>query len=157
MPDMLLKIEAISYDLRGFFLSHPISGAGVIWNAISFEILVIPAKAGIQFVVDAFPMTCGVDSRFRGNDCTWERPCLENDNSTEFLNLLNLKELTDRGSARGACWQKDVENEGRPDYVLENKRGAEMENDRSDYIDENKRVTCFTCYVYDIQGVNCDS
>ena len=27
-------------------------------------------------------MACGVDSRFRGNDCTWERPYLANDTST---------------------------------------------------------------------------
>ena len=59
------------------------AGAGVICNGIPFEILVIPAKAGIQSVGGAFPMACGVDSRFRGNDCTWERPCLANDTSTE--------------------------------------------------------------------------
>ncbi len=35
--------------------------------------MVIPEKAGIQSVGDAFPMAGGVDSRFRGNDCTWER------------------------------------------------------------------------------------
>ena len=57
-------------------------GAGVIWNELPFETLVIPAKAGIQSVGGAFPTACGVDSRFRGNDCTWERPCLANDTST---------------------------------------------------------------------------
>jgi hypothetical protein len=45
-------------------------GGGVIWDGIAFEALVIPAKAGIQSVVVAFPMAYGVDSRFRGNDCT---------------------------------------------------------------------------------------
>jgi len=60
----------------------PVAGAGVIWNGIPFETLVIPAKAGIQSVISAFPMACGVDSRFRGNDCTSERPCLANDTST---------------------------------------------------------------------------
>jgi hypothetical protein len=121
MPEMLLKIQAVSYDLRVFFRSHPISGAGVIWNAIPFETLVISANAGIQSVGGAFPMACGVDSRFRGNDCTWERPCLANDNRTQFLKILNLKGLSDRGYAHGAGWQKDVKNEGRSDYVQENK------------------------------------
>ena len=30
----------------------------------------------------AFPKLCGVDSRFRGNDCGLERPCLANDTTT---------------------------------------------------------------------------
>jgi hypothetical protein len=144
MPEMLLKTQAISYDLRGFFRSHPISGASVIWNAIPFETLVIPANAGIQSVGGAFPMACGVDSRFRANDCTWERACLAIDNSTEFFRLLNLKELSDCGSAHRACWQKDVKNEGTSGDMYENKGRAEMENDRSGDIYENKGVTCFT-------------
>ena len=65
-------------------------GAGVIWNGIPFETLVIPAKAGIQSVGGAFPMAGGVDSRFRGNDCTWERPCLANDTSTVYCQPLTV-------------------------------------------------------------------
>ena len=67
---------------------HRIGGwdAGVIWNGIPFETLVIPAKAGIQSVGRAFPMACGVDSPFRGNDCTWDRPCLANDSGTGAMN-----------------------------------------------------------------------
>jgi hypothetical protein len=55
---------------------------GAIWNEIPFETPVIPAQAGIQSVGGAFPMACGVDSRFRGNDCTWEHLCLVNDTTT---------------------------------------------------------------------------
>jgi len=58
-----------------------------------FETLVIPAKAGIQSVVGAFPMACGVDSRFRGNDRTWKRPCLANDTTTPGA---AVSETTDR-------------------------------------------------------------
>ena len=58
-------------------------GSGVIWNFIPYETPVIPAKAGIQSVNSAFPKVCGVDSRFRGNDCGLERPCLANDTSAE--------------------------------------------------------------------------
>jgi len=43
---------------------------------------VIPAKAGIQSVGRAFPLACGVDSRFRGNDFTGVRHCFANDTST---------------------------------------------------------------------------
>jgi hypothetical protein len=44
-------------------------GVGVISDEIPFETSVIPAKAGIQSEDSAFPQVCGVDSRFRGNDC----------------------------------------------------------------------------------------
>jgi hypothetical protein len=44
------------------------AGAGVIWDGISSEAPVIPAKAGIQSVDSGFPKILGVDSRFRGND-----------------------------------------------------------------------------------------
>jgi hypothetical protein len=37
---------------------------------------------GIQSVDSAFPKVCQVDSRFRGNDCGFERPCLANNTST---------------------------------------------------------------------------
>ena len=57
-------------------------GYGVIWDGIPFETPVIPAKAGIQSVGSAFPKVCGVDSRFRGNDCGLMRPCLANDTTT---------------------------------------------------------------------------
>ena len=57
-------------------------GAGVIWNGIPFETLVIPAKAGIEPVDSAFPKLWGVDSRFRGNEYPWERRRVANDTST---------------------------------------------------------------------------
>ena len=47
----------------------------------AFETLVIPAQAGIQ-ACGAFPVACEVDSRFRGNDCTREHPCLAIDTTT---------------------------------------------------------------------------
>ena len=50
---------------------------------IPYETPVIPAKAGIQSFDGAFPKGCGVDSRFRGNDYDFERPCLANDTGTE--------------------------------------------------------------------------
>jgi hypothetical protein len=53
------------------FTAGRLPGAGVIWNGIPFETLVIPAQAGIQSVGGAFPMAGGLDFRFRGNDCTW--------------------------------------------------------------------------------------
>jgi hypothetical protein len=45
---------------------------------------VIPAKAEIHSVGGAFPMACGLGSRFRRNDFTWKRPYLTND-TTPFL------------------------------------------------------------------------
>jgi len=54
------------------------------------ETLVIPAKAGIHSCVGTFPITCGVDSRLRGNDGTWERPILANDTTTKNLKEKNL-------------------------------------------------------------------
>jgi hypothetical protein len=71
-------------------------GAGVIWNGTPFERLVIPAKAGIHAPTIALPLCTSpsglkllganessllLDSRFGGNDCAWERPCLANDTS----------------------------------------------------------------------------
>jgi hypothetical protein len=61
-----------------------ISGVGVIWDGIPFETPVIPGKAGIQSVDSAFPKVCRVDSRFPGNDCGLQRPCLANDTSNPF-------------------------------------------------------------------------
>jgi hypothetical protein len=60
-------------------------GVGVIWDGILSETPVIPAKARIQSFDSAFPKVCRVDSRFRGNDCGFERPCLANDTSTQLL------------------------------------------------------------------------
>ena len=48
----------------------------------SVEGHVIPAKAGIQLADRAFHKTCGVDSRFGGNDCALERPYPSYDTST---------------------------------------------------------------------------
>jgi hypothetical protein len=47
------------------------SGEGpcVIWNDIPCKTPVIPAKAGSQPVHSMFAEVCGMDSRFRGNDC----------------------------------------------------------------------------------------
>src|SRR5208337_3479760 len=56
-------------------------GGGVIWHGIRFETPVNPAKAGIQSFDNVFPKVFRVDSRFRGNDCSFERPCLANDTS----------------------------------------------------------------------------
>jgi hypothetical protein len=47
------------------------AGIGVTPYGIAFQTPVIPAKAGIQSVGSAFPKICGVDSRFRGNDCDY--------------------------------------------------------------------------------------
>jgi hypothetical protein len=55
---------------------------GAILNGIPFETPVIPAKAGIQPGQRAFPNVCGVDSRFRGNDCDLQCPCLTNEAGT---------------------------------------------------------------------------
>ena len=62
-------------------------GAGVIWHGDPLEPPVILAKAGIQSVDRLFPKTCGVDSRFRGNDCGLARLCLAND-TTRRQNML---------------------------------------------------------------------
>jgi hypothetical protein len=58
------------------------AGSGVVWNRTSFDLRVIPAKAGIQSVGSVFPMACGVDSRLRGNDCTHECARLANGSTT---------------------------------------------------------------------------
>jgi hypothetical protein len=84
-------------------VARPDFGGGVIWNRIPFETQVIPAKAGIQLVVGAFPMAWGVDSRFRGNDCTWEPPCLANDTTTPILSRLYLLGIS---AARESSWSK---------------------------------------------------
>jgi hypothetical protein len=53
------------------------------WHALRDAGHSRPATAGgIQFVDSAFPKVCGVDSRFRGNDCDMHRPRLANDTST---------------------------------------------------------------------------
>jgi len=77
-------------------LDAQILGAGVIWNGnrleppvIPVKEPVIPAKAGIQPVDSALPKVCWVDSRFRGNDCGLERPCLANDSTTRHLGTVS--------------------------------------------------------------------
>ena len=55
------------------------AGVVVVWDKTGFETPVIPAKAGIQFVDSVFPKVREVASRFRGNDCDFERPCFAND------------------------------------------------------------------------------
>jgi hypothetical protein len=46
----------------------PRAASGVICSQRPLAYAVIPAKAGIQSLDNAFPEVCGVDSRFRGND-----------------------------------------------------------------------------------------
>jgi len=74
---------------------HPGAGTGVIWNGVPFETLVIPAKAGIQFFGGAFPMTGGVDSRFRGNDRVRERLHRANDTTTRERDRLTPVDCSD--------------------------------------------------------------
>jgi hypothetical protein len=57
-------------------------GGGVIWDGITFETPVIPAKAGIHSANLRKCAVEGLGSRFRGNDCGLQRPCLANDTST---------------------------------------------------------------------------
>ena len=61
-PGLLLLLPAS--DVKG----HRRKGGGFIWNRTLLETPVIPAEAGIQPVGGAFPSSCAVDSRFRGND-----------------------------------------------------------------------------------------
>jgi len=63
-------------------------GAGLIWNGDPLEPPVIPAKAGIQCDDSTFPKVCGVDSRFRGNDCALN-DCALYDTSTRMLDSLH--------------------------------------------------------------------
>jgi hypothetical protein len=63
-----------------------------------------PAMAGgIHPVGGAFPMACGVDSRFRGNDCTWERLCLANHIFTPSSQCWVLPRSTEGSSRRGGA------------------------------------------------------
>ena len=50
------------------------SESDVTWSQRRLASAVIPAKAGIQSVDNAFPQVRGVDSRFRGNDGVGEHP-----------------------------------------------------------------------------------
>src|SRR5437667_12890972 len=63
-------------------------GDGVICERRKLPGNVIPAKAGIQPVGGLFPMTCGVDSRLRGNDRRFERCSMPNDTTTQFTSFL---------------------------------------------------------------------
>ena len=58
--------------------------SSVVGIGIPFGILVIPAKAGIYSASHCERAAAGLDSRFRGNDCTWERHRLANDTITWF-------------------------------------------------------------------------
>jgi hypothetical protein len=58
---------------------------GVIWNSVSFEMQVIPAKPGIQLLACAFQKVCGVDSRFRGNGSDLRRACPANDITNQLV------------------------------------------------------------------------
>ena len=75
----------------------------MIWSGIPYETPVIPAKAGIQSVASSFPKVCGVDSRFRGNDCGLERLSRANDTTTlPYLGALIQRGATSRHG--GAAW-----------------------------------------------------
>src|SRR6266699_1567185 len=63
----------------------------VIWNRIPFETPVIPAKAGIYCASHFKCVDVDLDSRFRGNDCTWERPWPSNDTSTDARAMRELR------------------------------------------------------------------
>jgi len=52
-----------------------------IWSGASFETSVIPAKAN-PTIDNSFAKACGMDSRFRGNDCGLERLRRANDTTT---------------------------------------------------------------------------
>ncbi len=78
---MVLGMTFLGDRLR---LRSTLAGCGVIWNGDPLEPPVIPAKAGIQSDDTTFPEGCGVHSRFRGNDCGLQRPCLANDTSTRL-------------------------------------------------------------------------
>ena len=56
----------------------------------SYNTPVIPAKAGIQSLDSPFPKVCAVDSRFRGNDCGLDRPCLANETAAFARALLEF-------------------------------------------------------------------
>jgi hypothetical protein len=60
--------------------------------------------AGIQSV-GAFLMACGVNSRFCGNDCTWEHPCRANDTTTRGSGALECGGLT-------PPWEGNLTTEG---------------------------------------------
>ena len=81
-------------------------GSGIIWNISPNETPVIPAKAGIQSVKSAFPRVCGVDSRFRGNDCGRERRCLPNDATTRGAAGRHWRYLKVIGNI--CAWQTDA-------------------------------------------------
>ena len=59
---------------------RPRSGVIWIWGRLAYA--VIPAKAGIQSLDNAFQEVFGVDSRFRGNDGVGEQPFDASDATT---------------------------------------------------------------------------
>ena len=94
--NMIWQIMNIEAEVARQKLSPPrhqaiigqFAGAAVIWNGDPLDPRVIPAKAGIQSIDSALPKVCRVDSRFRGNDCGFERPCLANDTNSNSLHPL---------------------------------------------------------------------
>ena len=69
-------------------------GSGPIWNEIPFNTEVIPAKAGIHSPNLRKCAVYGLDSRFRGNDGSFECARLANNTSTELLLILNWQSPT---------------------------------------------------------------
>jgi hypothetical protein len=67
---------------------------------------VIPAKAGIQSDDSTFPKVCGVDSRFRGNDCGLQRPCLANDTSTQCSSAISNQQSAIENRQFQPTWAK---------------------------------------------------
>jgi hypothetical protein len=64
------KVASRLYPTQAHGVNYALGGSiGVIWNGDPLDPPVIPAEAGIQSDDSTFPKICGVDSRFRGNDC----------------------------------------------------------------------------------------
>src|SRR5205823_6697852 len=106
--DMLSQLACIIFNLLKISQLDPqvwpcqavvSCSTGVIWHPIHFETPVIPAKAGIHFSSFWKRAEGKLDSRFRGNDCAFERPGLANDTSSGHL-LLDSNHQA--GSTQGA-------------------------------------------------------
>ncbi len=91
------SVSAGRRTLQGLTPGVRPSGAGVIWNGDPIEPPVIPAKAGIQSDDSTFPKVCGVDSRFRGNDCLG----LANDTTTVRRQPTHIRK---RAELRRCLW-----------------------------------------------------
>jgi hypothetical protein len=121
MQEILLKIQAVSCDLRRFFCSHAISQLSefngvvrsrlrpghsrVICETRALPDAVIAAQAGIYSASHGKCAAHGLDSRWLGDD-----QCFELDPNPHYTITV-----------RGAGWQKNVKNEGTSGDMHENK------------------------------------